>query len=120
MGCCPTCGQGLPETGFLLDVSANRLLIDGRLIVLRPMEAAILKVLFDGMAVAESVRTERVLTAIYGSTGIPDTGDASLRVTIHHLRKRLASTRLRLVNHPGKGYSLHFAPAGQDIEGRAA
>lgn len=118
MACCPTCGQAVPQAGFVIDVDASRVLIEGRLIKLRPMEAAILKVLSDRMS--QCVGTDRLFIALHGATGIPDSADTSLRVTIHNLRRRISTTVLSIVNHRSEGYSLHFLPEGLQINRRAA
>ncbi len=113
MACCPTCGQGLPADGLVVDVGARRLLIDGRIIALQPIQSAILTALVGRMP--ECVQTDRIMTAIYGADGGPDTAEVALRVTICDLRRRLAATSLRIVNHRGQGYSLHRDPARMRI-----
>lgn len=102
--CCPTCNRPLPRAlaGYAVDMSRNQLLINGGFAAdLTSTEAEILAALID--AKSEVLSRLQLIDALYGQS--PSFADErTIDSFIKRLRKKLASTSLKIVTVYGRGY----------------
>jgi DNA-binding response OmpR family regulator len=103
MPCCSTCGQELPEKRLLIDLNSNHIILGGRTVKLRPLDAEVLKVLQD--AAPRFVTPRQIEDRVLGLES-EERCAQWLRVRISLLRKRLTGLPLSIINRHGVGYCL--------------
>jgi DNA-binding winged helix-turn-helix (wHTH) protein len=91
------------RNGFEFDYLRNVVSFQGKIIHLSPHESDVLRVLLNHRARPTPIGM--MITKVYGSRE-PDTAAASIRVAIHSLRKKVASTGLTIRATPGLGYEV--------------
>jgi len=102
MNLCPACGRPKLK-GVVLDYEQNRLLVEGRVVLLTKQEADLMFILtkdpaftFTPPELADKIWGQRWPVNIYTSLGR----------LIARLRRKLSSTSLRIVAVRGHGYGL--------------
>lgn len=105
MACCPTCGQNIPELQLFIDVKAGRVTRFGWEATLTRQQMLVLLCLFR--ASPNVVGYDQIIQAIYGDEDEPDWADATIKLHVHRLKKKLKGMGLEIRNRRGEGYSLH-------------
>ncbi len=109
MGCCPTCGQGLPETDDLRVDPAGIVLRGSRYALLTQLEFSV----FEGLRQASHrhVSKEQLLAGIY----LHEQDEAEIKivdVVICKLRKKLKPLGVEIATVWGRGYRFVNSSAG--------
>ncbi len=100
-------GQRLAERpsheDFEFDYTHNVIYFKGAAIRLTPHEADILMVLLNNRARTTPIGV--LIQQVYGSSE-PETAGASIRVSIHSLRRKLSETGIKIKAEPRVGYEI--------------
>ena len=114
MGIDATANQGQLEAsarhGFEFDYLRNLILFNEQVIHLSPHEADILRVLLNHRA--RPTPMNLLISRVYGARE-PNAAAASIRVAIHSLRKKIASTGILIQSASGVGYEVDTAKLPQ-------
>src|SRR5436190_1208994 len=96
--------EQLAYAGLVFDQKNRQAIVNGRAILLRPREAALLEALLR--RAGEPIHRELLLSSLYGLD--EEIGSNTLDVHVHHLRRRLAEAgaRVSIATVRGHGYAL--------------
>lgn len=108
MGCCPTCGQAVPDSGLLVDLQRNRLSCGTASVDLAPAEAELLFTLVR--AVPRALARDAIAVALWGGALADERRGNNIDVYLNRLRRRIAPLGFRIQNYRGRGFALEAAP----------
>jgi DNA-binding response OmpR family regulator len=96
--------ESLAFADLVFDRRSRQALINGRAVILRPREAALLEALLR--RAGEPIHRELLLSSLYGLD--EEIGSNTLDVHVHHLHRRLAEAgaRVSIATVRGHGYAL--------------
>jgi DNA-binding response OmpR family regulator len=106
MNPCPTCGRPRLKS-VVLDYDQGRLAADGRVILLSPQETDLMSVFMADPAFTFTV--PELADKLWGNRWPVDI-HSTVGALVVRLRRKLAPTRLRIVNVPRHGYGLRQNP----------
>ena len=105
---CPSCGQAIPVQGYSVDLTRNRLLLDGAPVALMTnREAEILASLLK--AKPNALSRNQLLDAMYVPTVDDSPALRTVDSVIKRLRRTLKSTGVTIHTAYGRGYYAEVA-----------
>lgn len=105
-GCCPTCGQSLPDgAGLRVDLDRHLIVRGAEVVRVWPIHAALVHTLLARHP--KVVRFDPLISALWG-VNEPRDAKKNLLVQVCRLRPLVAPLGIEILNHWGVGYSLEI------------
>lgn len=111
MSICPCCGQSVEFNGLMVDLNTNRVVFNGKTVIVSPKLAVLLHVLLE--AYPKTVSYDAIAFGMWGNRE-PDQSLGNIRVYASHARKLLAEFEASVETISGRGFRLvmpHQPPA---------